>query len=122
MKKSIIILEDESIIALMLKKFLTAQNHEIIGITKDGKTTIDLVKNSTPDLLIMDVHIRGSLNGIDTYKMIQQFCNVPAIFLTGNSSELLNIENAHQNSYVLEKPVSLTDLKRTIDVLFSNNS
>jgi len=118
MKKSIIILEDESIIALMLKRFLTSQDHEITGITKDGPTTIELVKSAKPDLIIMDVHVKGDMNGIDTYKKIQEFCDVPAIFLTGNSSEVLNIEKIHQNSRVLEKPVSLTELKRTIDKIF----
>lgn len=121
MKRSIVILEDESIIALMLKKFLISQNHCITGVTKDGATTVELVKNSKPDLVIMDVHIKGNINGIETYKIIREFCDVPAIFLTGNSSEIVNIEKINQNSYVLEKPVSLAELKRTIDKIFSDN-
>lgn len=121
MKKSIIILEDESIIALMLKRFLASQNYTVIGIAKDGDTAIQLLKNSKPDLIIMDVHIKGEMNGIDTYKIIQKSFNIPAIFLTGNPSQVLNIEKIYPNVLLLEKPVSLSDLKRAIDIIFSSD-
>ncbi|MES2592629.1 MAG: response regulator [Bacteroidota bacterium] len=119
--KSIIILEDEGIIALMLKRFLTSQNHSVTGTAKDGKTAIELVEKFKPDLIIMDVHIKGDINGIDTYKKIQGFYEVPAIFLTGNSLDIINIKTNYKNLYVLEKPVSLTELKRTIDLIFVGN-
>lgn len=121
MKKSVVILEDESIIALMLKKFLISQNHVITGIAKDAQTAIELVKNSKPDLIILDVHIKGNIDGIEAYKIIKGFYKGPTIFLTGNSLDILNREKNQHGYYVLEKPVSLSDLKKTIDLICTNN-
>ncbi|MGB3947474.1 MAG: response regulator [Bacteroidia bacterium] len=118
MSKSIIILEDESIIALMLKKFLISLNHRVVGTAMDGKTAIELVKNAIPDLLILDVHIKGQMNGLETYQIIQKQWNIPAVFLTGNSAEVVNIQNKYPNVVILEKPVSLHELKKTIDSIF----
>lgn len=118
MPKSIIILEDECIIALMLKKFLVSLNYEVLGTVMDGKTLIELIRNSTPDLIILDVHIKGNINGLETYQIIQKDWDIPAIFLTGNSAEVANIQKKYPNVIVMEKPVSLHELKKTIDTIF----
>jgi len=118
MPKSIIILEDECIIALMLKKFLISLNYEVLGAVMDGKALIEIIRNSKPDLIILDVHIKGDINGLETYQIIQKDWNIPAIFLTGNSAEVLNIQKKYPNLIVLEKPVSLHELKKTMDTIF----
>ena len=118
MPKSIIILEDECIIALMLKKFLVSLNYEVWGTVMDGKTLIELIQKSKPDLIILDVHIKGNINGLETYQIIRNDWDIPAIFLTGNSAEVANIQKKYPNVIVMEKPVSLHELKKTIDTVF----
>lgn len=119
MPRSIIILEDECIIALMLKNFLTSLNYEILGTAMDGQTAIELIRKTKPDLLILDVHIKGNINGLETYKIIQKTWDIPAIFLTGSSHEVVNIEKIYSDVLILEKPVSLQELKKTIDKTFA---
>lgn len=119
MAQSIIIVEDECIIALMLKNFLTAQGYKILGTAMDGHTAIELIRNSKPDLIILDIHIKGNINGLETYKIIQKTWDIPAVFLTGSSSEIVNIEKNYPNVLILEKPVSLQELKKTIDKTFA---
>ena len=118
MPKSIIILEDECIIALMLKKFLVSLNYEVWGTVMDGKTLIELIQKSKPDLIILDVHIKGNINGLETYQIIRNDWDIPAIFLTGNSAEVANIQKKYPKVIVMEKPVSLHELKKTIDTVF----
>jgi len=123
MPKSIIILEDECIIALMLKKFLVSLNYQVLGTVMDGKSLIELIQGSKPDLVILDVHIKGCINGLETYQIIQKNWDIPAIFLTGNSAEVANIQKKYPNVIVMEKPVSLHELKKIMDtVFFSENA
>lgn len=117
MKKSIIILEDESIISLMLKNYLIGQGYNIIGIVKDGNSAIELTKKSSPDILVMDVFVSGPMNGFEAYEQIREFCDVPAIFLTGNSIEVALEKSSLRDIKVLEKPVALVDLKRSLEEL-----
>jgi DNA-binding response OmpR family regulator len=123
MPKSIIILEDECIIALMLKKFLVSLNYQVLGTVMDGKSLIELIQSSKPDLVILDVHIKGNINGLETYQIIQKDWDIPAIFLTGNSAEVANIQKKYPNVIVMEKPVSLHELKKIMGtVFFSENA
>ncbi len=119
MPKSIIILEDECIIALMLKKYLISLDYKVLGTAMDGETAIELIRNSKPALIILDVHIKGNMNGLETYQIIQKTWDIPAIFLTGNSAEVVNIQKNYPNVIVLEKPVSLQELKKTIETTLS---
>ena len=122
MIKSIFIIEDESIIALMLQRFLSSHNYNILGIAKEGAKAIELIRTLTPDLIIMDVNIQGDINGVDTFKIIKSFSDVPVIFLTGNSVEIINNEKMCQGIPILEKPVSLEDMKKTIDKILGENN
>lgn len=115
MSQSIIILEDESIIALMLKKYLQSLNYNVIGIAMDGKSAIKFVQNAAPDLLVFDLQIKGDINGLETYEIIKKDYDIPVVFLTGNSEQIKNIKNRYPNIIVLEKPVSLNELKKSIE-------
>lgn len=115
MSKSIFIIEDEGLIALMLQKYLISQNYVISGIAKEGLKAIEMVKALKPDLIVMDVNIHGDMNGVETFKIIRSFSNVPIIFLTGNTVEIITEDEACKGVPVFEKPISLTDLKKMID-------
>lgn len=119
MKKSILIVEDEAIIALMLQSYLSSRNYTILGIARGGENAIEMVRTLKPDLVIMDVVIQGDINGIETCKNIKRFSTVPIIFLTGNSLELINNDKECDGIPVYSKPVLMEDLKKTIDQMLS---
>lgn len=119
MKKSILIVEDESIIALGLQSYLSSQNYIVLDIVKDGKNAIEMTRTLNPDLIIMDVVIQGDINGVETCKKIKSFSNVPIIFLTGNSTEIIHNEIKCDGIPVYSKPVLMEDLKKVIDSILN---
>lgn len=115
MKKSILIVEDEGIIALGMQSYLSSLDYIVLGIAKDGETAIEMTRNLKPDLIIMDVIIQGDINGVETFKNIKSFSKVPIIFLTGNSTEIFHNEKKFLGMPVYTKPILMHDLKIAID-------
>ena len=98
MRGRIFIVEDELIVAEDLRARLTHYNYEIIGIADSGAEAIEQVKTLKPDLLLMDVRVKGELNGIETAIVIQSYFDkpIPVVFLTGfaeNSFPYLKVLN-----------------------------
>ena len=87
MKKQIriLIVEDEAIIADDIKRTLEKFGYIITDIAKSGETALQIVKESTPDLVLVDILLEGSLNGIDITQTIQQEYDIPVIFVTAFS-------------------------------------
>jgi DNA-binding NarL/FixJ family response regulator len=85
--KTILIVEDERILAVSLKLDLQDSGYEVVGIASNGDDAIELIKSKTPSLVLMDISINGDKNGIDTAHEINLFSNIPVIFLTGETDE-----------------------------------
>ncbi len=115
MKKSILIVEDEGIIALGLQSYLMSKNYEVLGIVREGEKAIEMTKTLKPDLIIMDVVIQGDINGVETCKNIKSFSNVPIIFLTGNCTDIIKNDKKCEGIPIYSKPIIMDDLKLAID-------
>ncbi len=81
----ILIVEDEAIIANDIKSTLEKFGYIIIDIAKSGEAALQMVKKSLPDLVLVDILLEGSLNGIDITQTIQHEYNIPVIFVTAFS-------------------------------------
>ena len=114
----ILIVEDDMIIGANISLQLTNLGYEITGIESRGEEAIGHVKANTPDLLLMDVNLKGALSGIDTVKAIQEFCDVPVIYLTANSDEVTfrNAKETHPKAF-MTKPFNKLELQRTIELV-----
>jgi DNA-binding response OmpR family regulator len=84
---NILIIEDESLIALRIKKALEKAGYRVIGIAKDSVNALDFIQNNVVELIVADITISGYLNGIETVKLIQESYNISAIFLTAHQEE-----------------------------------
>lgn len=101
-KKSILIVEDESIIALNLKYDLEDLGYEVIGIVDNGDDAIYNAVEFRPDLTIMDINLKGDINGIQAAKKILAL-DLAVIYLTANSDDITFNEtistSPHQHSF-----------------------
>jgi len=79
-KLNILIVEDESLLALELAHSITNYGHHIVDYVTTPKQAIETFKNNTIDLLIMDINLGDTIDGIELYKTFQQ--KVPVIYLT----------------------------------------
>ncbi|BAK73291.1 MAG: response regulator [Arcobacter sp.] len=114
-KKKILIVEDESIVALDIKRTLEKLDYEITNTAFDYQGAINSVLSNKPDLILMDVNLGKSKDGIETAKKIKTFEDIPIIYLTAFSDEE-TINRAIQTKPVsyLIKPFKRDELKSNI--------
>ncbi|MEL7668913.1 response regulator [Methanobacterium sp.] len=112
----IIIVEDESIVAWDLEQRLKLLGHEVVGIAASGADALNLVKNNKVDLILMDIILKGNLNGIETAILIKKDYNIPIIYNSANSDfkTLEEIKKTEPYEYLV-KPFDDTKLKKAIN-------
>jgi CheY-like chemotaxis protein len=86
--ESILIVEDDGLIALYLTELMEKTGYLIVGTVSTGEMVLRLLENYLkPDLILMDIGLAGSLDGIETARQVQQRFSVPVIFVTAYTSE-----------------------------------
>lgn len=121
---SILIVEDEYILAMLLEKQLSRKGYVISGKAASGEEAVEMVKEKRPDLVLMDIKLNGEMDGIDAVRAFQDDHPCPVIYVTGNSDSAIR-ERAMQTNPVdyLLKPLEIKDLVRSIEKgLQSQNS
>jgi DNA-binding LytR/AlgR family response regulator len=112
---SILIVEDDMVIAANISLQLTKLGYEVTGIESRGEDAIHHAKENLPDIILMDINLKGPLDGIETAKSIQEFSDIPLIYLTGNSDEasFQKAKETHPFAFI-SKPFNELNLERTI--------
>ena len=111
MAKSILVVEDNIIIAMVTRKTLLGAGYIVSEILSNGLEAIQEVRRNCPDLILMDIQLDEGADGIQTMIEIKKICSAPVIYLTGNS-ELRSKEQASVTNFsgFLIKPVQPRDL------------
>ena len=108
----ILVIEDDMIIQLFIKKVLKNAGFEITGLARDCDKALELLATTTPDLILMDIGISGNKDGIETAELINKDYNIPIIFMTGNSDVSTTKRAKKINPIdILIKPISENQLK-----------
>lgn len=116
-KANILIVEDEKIVALDLKRRLISLDYSVNGIVSSAHECLKNIKESKPDLILMDIVLKGDIDGISVAKLIKAEYNIPIIYLTAHTDEM-TIQRAKQTEpygYII-KPFDLRDLQTTIEI------
>jgi len=115
-KGNIIIVEDENITALEIEDILVEAGYTVLGIANSGKKALKLIEGSNPDLVIMDIRLKGKMDGIDTTKLIRERYRIPVIYLTAFFDEN-TIERINKFEYygLLNKPFLADELLTAIE-------
>lgn len=113
----ILIVEDEIIIAMEIQVRLESAGFAVCGLTSSGEKAILLAREKNPDLILMDITLKGPLDGLETAGRIQAEKSVPVIFLsaTDNQAVLRRIRE-HRPGISLAKPFGEADLIAAIRV------
>jgi DNA-binding response OmpR family regulator len=91
---NILVVEDEAIVAFEIESFLKAQGLNVVATVPNAKEAIEIVKKSKIDLILMDIYLSGSIDGIDCAKIAKEINpQIEIIFLSANSAQL-NIDRA----------------------------
>jgi PAS domain S-box-containing protein len=86
-KTQIMVVEDESIVAEDIKRSLQTMGYEVPVVLSSGEEAIEKAEQIKPDLVVMDIVLRGKKNGIDAAGQIRAMLNIPVIYLTAYADE-----------------------------------
>ena len=76
---TLLIVEDDMIIAAKISMQLTNLGYEVTGIVPRGEEAIQHVANNPPDIVLLDINLKGTLDGIETAKAILKQADIPII-------------------------------------------
>lgn len=112
----VLIVEDDNIISLVLVNMIKQLGHEVVGTSTNGKDAIDLAVELKPTLILMDIRLKGELDGIETVIAIKEQFSVPVIYITGNTDRQ-HFERAKETNFVdlISKPFTQNDILRSIE-------
>ena len=116
----LLIVEDDMIIAANISLQLTSLGYEVTGIVPRGEEAIRHVQDNPPDIVLLDVNLKGNLDGIETARQMQQHGPMPIIYLTANADEATfsRAKATHPHAFIT-KPFRQIDLERAIALAIS---
>ena len=113
----ILVVEDEGIVAQDLQETLAKQGYEVVGVASEGVQAVYMAEELQPNLIVMDVGLRGEVDGIQAARMILERFHIPVIFLTGHR-DIETLQRAVRTGplgYIL-KPFQEVELRSAIEV------
>lgn len=113
---TLFIVEDDKIQCLILEMMVSKLGVNLKGTESYGKVAVEKILREKPDIVLLDVMLKDSFNGINVAEQIKQSYNPIIIYITGNSDDA-NKKRAQKIGYYdfITKPVSLNRLKDTIE-------
>lgn len=114
---NVLVVEDEAIVSKDIQYSLNRLGYNVIGAVKTGESSLEIVAEKVPDIVLMDIMLKGQLNGIQTAEIIKSDFHIPVIFLTAYADEstLLKAKISEPYSYLI-KPFKEVDLRTAIEI------
>jgi len=118
----VLIVEDEPIIAEDIKDLLLTESFKVIGIAHTGLSALDMLSTRNPNFVLLDIHLEGTMTGLDVAEIIQQQYQIPYIFLSAYDDEdtLLKAQQYSPYGYLV-KPFQDRTLISSIKIAISNS-
>lgn len=114
---SIMVVEDENIVAMDIENSLISLGYQVVGVASTGEDAIDMAGETRPDLVLMDIMLRGEIDGVEAAEQIRRRYNIPVVYLTayadGNTLQRAKITEPY--AYLL-KPFEDRQLHITIEM------
>src|SRR6266536_2039149 len=111
-----LIIEDEILIAEELRERLSRLGFYVIAAVDSADEGIAIATRERPDLVLMDIRLKGEKDGVQAAKEIRQHVDVPIVYLTAHSDELtVNRAKATEHDGFILKPFQRRELQSTIE-------
>jgi DNA-binding LytR/AlgR family response regulator len=116
-KINILVVEDESIVSKDIQHSLKKIGYNVVGSASTGEKAIELALSEKPDLILMDIMLKGSMNGIEAADIIKKEMSIPVIFLTAYADEstLAKAKITEPYGYIL-KPFKEIDIQTSVEM------
>jgi DNA-binding LytR/AlgR family response regulator len=122
-KTNILVVEDESIVSKDIQHSLKKLGYHVVGAASTGEKALELVRLERPDIVLMDIMLKGEMNGIETAEIIRTELAIPVIFLTAYADEstLAKAKITEPYGYII-KPFKEIDLHTSIEMAIYKHS
>ncbi|MBI5402311.1 MAG: response regulator [Ignavibacteriae bacterium] len=126
-KAEILIVEDDLLTATVIQKYLTTNGYDVTAIAANADEAFDEIGRQKPDLILMDIFLRNSIDGIEIARIVREKYDIPVIYLTADSSEdtIARAKITEPFGYLV-KPVDskilITNVELTIQKQLSHNN
>lgn len=117
---TILVVEDETIVGMGIRKALRDMGYNVPAVVTSGEKAIDKAQTIAPDLVVMDISLKGKYDGVEAAKQIQESFQIPIVYLTAHS-DLKTLQRAKTTKpfgYVV-KPFEERYLQTTIEIALS---
>ena len=118
--KKVVIVEDEGITQLQLKRLVSSAGMIVAGVAKNGVSGVETVLREQPDIVLMDIKMPGEINGIEAARRILAQASVCIVFLTAYADLVEEARKAGACGYI-EKPVDSQTLISELETAFRNS-
>lgn len=122
-KNNILVIEDEAIVSKDIQQSLKKLGYNIVGSASTGEKAIVLALETKPDLVLMDIMLKGEMSGIDAAEKIREKLSIPVIYLTAYADEstLAKAKVTEPYGYII-KPFKEVDLHTSIEMALYKHS
>ncbi|MFN8361918.1 MAG: PAS domain S-box protein [Candidatus Kapaibacterium sp.] len=116
----ILIVEDENLVAKNLQLLLVRMQYQVVGISAYGENLSAMVEEHAPDIILIDISLRGTIDGIEAARRLHEIHDIPVVFITANSdmATLQRSKIARPYGYIL-KPFVDRDIQSAIEMALS---
>lgn len=120
-KVKVLVVEDEAIVALDLAAGLEHDGYEVVGTADNADEAIELFVSNDVDIVLMDIHIMGDKDGIETTIELLKIKQVPVIYLTAftDTATVERVKKTHPAAF-LTKPYNINNVRIAIDLALNN--
>ncbi len=116
----ILIVEDEMLIAAKISTLLTELGYEVVGILAHAEDALLQAEENVPDIALLDIRLKGKMDGVELALALQKERELPIIFLTANADEAtFNRAKVAKPYAFIPKPFKKVDLQRAIELTIS---
>jgi two-component system, cell cycle sensor histidine kinase and response regulator CckA len=118
----ILVVEDERLVARALQTELEQFGYKVSGIASSATEAMEQAEGSRPDLVLMDIHLKGEADGIEAAQKIQSRCGIPVIYLSAFSDAQTVARASETNAFgYLIKPYEERELHTTIEMALAKH-
>lgn len=122
-KTNVLVVEDESIVSKDIQHSLKKLGYNVVGAAATGERALELIISENPDIVLMDIMLKGEMTGIDTAAKVKEIKGIPVIFLTAYADEstLSKAKITEPYGYII-KPFKEIDLHTSIEMALYKHS
>ena len=122
LKHKIVIVEDEGLIAEDIRRQLIAAGYQVPGVADAGPEAMRVIRATSPDLVLMDIRIKGEQDGIHVAQRVHEDLDVPVVFLTAYEDERTLERASETQPYgYIRKPISGASLRGSIEIAIAKH-